>query len=144
MPRVSVVYICHDGTGRFLMHKRGASCRDEQGVWDTGGGSLDFGKTVIETLRDEIKEEWGTDVLKAELFGYRDVFRENEGQKTHWLALEWKVLIDPAKVRNGEPGKFDEIGWFRFDTLPAQLHSQLMPLFREKYEELKEFGKLPA
>lgn len=144
VPRVSIVYLCHDGKGHFLMHKRGQNTRDEQGVWDIGGGSLDFGKTVMETLREEIKEEYGTDVLLAELLGYRDVFREHEGKETHWLALDWKVLVDPAKAKNGEPHKFDEVGWFRLDNLPSPLHSQLMSLLVDKREELKEFGILPV
>lgn len=143
VPRVSIVFLCHDGEGRFLLHKRSQNCRDERGVWDCGGGGLDFGKTVQETLRDEVREEWGTDVFETELLGYRDVFRENTGEPTHWLALDWKVRVDPAQVRNAEPEKFEEIGWVRVDNLPTPLHSQLMLLFRNNKEKLKEFGELP-
>ncbi|MDQ5951478.1 MAG: 8-oxo-dGTP diphosphatase, partial [Patescibacteria group bacterium] len=52
--------------------------------------------------------------------------------KTHWIALDYKVLVDRKKTKNGEPHKFDEIGWFRIDTLPFPLHSQF-PFALEKY-----------
>src|SRR3989344_3566011 len=121
---ISVVFFCHDGQGRFLMQKRGTAARDEHGVWDIGAGGLELHSTPEETLRQEIKEEYGTDVLDSELLGFRDVHREHDGQKTHWLALDFKVLVDPSKVVNGEPHKFDAIDWFSLDQLPKNMHSQ--------------------
>jgi len=34
----------------------------------------------------EIKEEYCTDVLGFDFLGYRDVHREHNGKKTHWIA----------------------------------------------------------
>ncbi len=130
---VSVIYICHDGKGNILLNKRGVNCRDEKGVWDCGGGGLEFGDTVEETLRKEIKEEYCTDVLDFEFLGFRDVHREPDGQKTHWIALDFKVLVDKEKASNGEPHKFDEVSWFPISALPNPLHSQF-PNFLEKYK----------
>jgi len=65
--------------------------------------------------------------------GFRDVHREHEGRPTHWIALDFKVLVDKEKVKIGEPHKFDDIGWFRRDSFPAEVHSQL-PFFLEKYK----------
>jgi 8-oxo-dGTP pyrophosphatase MutT (NUDIX family) len=131
---VSIVFTCHDGKGNYLLAKRGTNCRDEHGTWDPGGGGLEFGDSVEATLRKEIAEEYGADVLAYEFLGFRDVHREQNGRKTHWVALDFKVLVDPAKVKNGEPHKLDEIGWFRLDTLPAPLHSQY-PKFLELYKD---------
>ncbi|MFA5127203.1 MAG: NUDIX domain-containing protein [Patescibacteria group bacterium] len=132
---VAIVYFCHDGQGNFLMSKRSKNCRDEHGCWDQGGGGLEFDHDVIETLKKEIKEEYCTDVLAYEFLGYRDVHREHGGQRTHWLALDFKVLVDQSKVKNGEPHKFEEIAWFTLDNLPEPLHSQtpnFIKLYREK------------
>ena len=132
---LTVVYFCHDGKGNFLMNKRGKNCRDEQGRWDQGGGGVEFGQTIEETLGREIKEEYGTDVIEYEFLGFRDMHRElSNGQKTHWVALDFKVLVDRGKVKNGEPDKFDAVEWFTLDTLPSPLHSQT-PYFLEKYRE---------
>lgn len=122
---VSVSFFCHDGNGNYLLQKRGMNCRDEHGRWDFGGGGLDVHDTVEETLYKEVKEEYGADIISYESMGYRDVHREHDGVKTHWLALYFKVLVDRAQVVNGEPHKFDEIGWFRLDALPDPLHSQI-------------------
>ena len=94
---------------------------------------MEFGDTVENTLNKEIKEEYCTDVIQSEFLGFRDVHRMHEGRKTHWIALDFKVLVDVNKVKNGEPHKFDEIGWFTLDALPQPLHSQF-PFFLEKYK----------
>ncbi|HEY1407157.1 MAG TPA: NUDIX domain-containing protein [Spirochaetota bacterium] len=131
---VTVVFQCHDGQGNFLFGKRSANCRDEHGTWDPGGGGLEFGDTAEETLRKEIREEYGAEVLDFEFLGYRDVLRGSDGQRTHWVALDFKVLVDPKQVRNGEPHKLDEIAWFTLDDLPAPMHSQ-WPIFFENHQE---------
>jgi 8-oxo-dGTP diphosphatase len=131
---VSIVFFCHDGEGNFLLSKRSTNCRDEHGTWDPGGGGLEVHDTVEDTIRKEIKEEYCADVLAQEFLGFRDVHREHEGKKTHWIALDFKVLIDKTQVKNGEPHKLEEIGWFRLETLPSPLHSQF-PYFLEKYRE---------
>jgi len=131
---VTIVYFCHDGNGNFLLNKRSENCRDEHNTWDPGGGGLDFDDTVENTLRKEIKEEYCTDVLSYDFLGFRDVHREHNGKKTHWIALDFKVLIDRVKAQNGEPHKFTEIGWFTIDKLPSPPHSQF-PYFLEKYKD---------
>jgi len=131
---VTIVYLCHDGNGNILLNKRSNNCRDEHGTWDPGGGGLEFGDTIENTLKKEITEEYCTDVFKYEFLGYRDVHREHNDKKTHWIALDFKVLIDREKVKNGEPHKFDEIAWFTLNSLPTPLHSQF-PNFLELYKD---------
>ncbi len=130
---VCVVYFCHDGKGNVLMAKRSSKTRDEHRLWDIGGGAVEFDADVIETIHKEIKEEYCTDVLKCEFLGYRDVHRINKRRKTHWIALDFKVLVDRKKVKNGEPEKFDEIAWFAEDKIPKDIHSQL-PKFLKLYK----------
>jgi len=129
----AVVYFCHDGKGNFLLNKRNQNCRDEKGMWDPGGGGIELGDSVIETLKKEIKEEYCTDVIEYEFLGYRDVHRKNNGTNTHWIALDFKVLVDRALIKNGEPHKFDAVEWFTLNSLPTPLHSQF-PHFLELYK----------
>lgn len=131
---VTIVYLCHDGSGNILLNKRNANCRDEHGTWDPGGGGLEFGDTVLDTLRKEIGEEYCTDVLDYEFLGYRDVHREHKDKRTHWIALDFKVLIDKKKAGNGEPHKFEAVEWFTLDNLPSPLHSQF-PAFLNLYKD---------
>jgi ADP-ribose pyrophosphatase YjhB (NUDIX family) len=131
---VSVVYLCHDGKGKFVMAKRSANARDEQGCWDCGGGGLEFNETVEQQLRTEIKEEYDADVLDFEFLGYRDVHRQHGKLPTHWIALDFKVLVDPKQVKINEPHKFDDIGWFDLNDLPSPMHSQ-HEYFFQKYRD---------
>ena len=119
------------------MAQRSENARDEQHIWDIGGGAVEFGQTVEDALRSEIKQEYCTDVIDYEFMGHRDVHRSRGGLPTHWIALDFKVLVDPLKVAIGEPHKFDDIGWFTQSTLPKNVHSQL-PTFLELYK-----SKLP-
>lgn len=131
---VTIVNFCHDGHGKFILAKRSKNSRDEHGKWDIGGGGVEWGESVESTMRREIKEEYSTDVLEYKFLGFRDVHRIHDGRKTHWIALDFKVLVDPKKVANGEPHKFDEVKWFTLRTLPKDLHSQL-PDFLKRYKE---------
>jgi 8-oxo-dGTP pyrophosphatase MutT (NUDIX family) len=130
----TVVFACHDGHGNYLLSKRSDKCRDEHGTWDPGGGGVELHDTIEQTLRKEVSEEYCADVLDFEFLGYRSVHRIHNGEPTHWISLDFKVLVDPGQVRNGEPHKLDDIRWFRLDALPKPLHSQY-PHFLEKYKE---------
>jgi len=133
---VCVVYFCHDGQDNFVMNKRGENCRDEIGKWDVGGGALELGEKYEDRIKQEIKEEFCANVLDYEFLGFRDMHRIHQGVKTHWLAIDFKVLIDKEKVKNGEPHKFDDLKWFTLDNIPndEELHSS-MPLFFKKYKD---------
>jgi 8-oxo-dGTP diphosphatase len=131
-PRVSCVFICHDGAGRILLARRSAGARDEPGTWDTGAGALEFGETFEAAVTREVKEEYATDPREISLLGVRNVVRTEP--LSHWVAVVFAVRVDPATAAIGEPHKFDELGWFDPGALPAPLHSQLSPtleLFRD-------------
>ena len=134
---VCVVYFCHDGNGEFVMAKRNSNSRDEHGCWDIGGGAIELGDTVEDTILREIREEYCTDVLNFEFLGYRDVHRIHDGKATHWIALDFKVQINRDKVKIGEPHKFDEIAWFDLENLPTKTHSQFPKFLELHYDKLK-------
>ncbi len=135
---VTVTFFCHDGNGEYVFSKRSVRCRDEHGCWDPGGGSLDFGEDVVATLHREIREEYNSPVLECEFLGYRDIHRVQNEKPTHWISLDFKVLVDRAQVRNNEPHKFDDLQWFRLDNLPEPMHSQwetALEMYREELEK---------
>lgn len=134
---IAVAFFCHDGKGNVLMSKRSENARDEHGKWDIGAGGIELGQTVEETLAKEIKEEYCAEIIKAEFMGYRTVFREHNSQKTHWIMFDFKVQIDPAQAKNGEPHKFDDLRWFPSNAMPQseEMHSQIPNFIRvnQKY-----------
>ncbi len=119
------------------MHKRSKQCRDERGTWDCGGGSMEFGETLENAVRREVKEEYGADALDIKYMTTLNVLREHNGKVTHWIKNMHWVLLDPAQVIIGEPDKIDELGWFTIDNLPKPLHSQI----ETEVQVLKDFLK---
>lgn len=122
---VTCSFVCHDGNGKILLHQRSQNCRDEQGNWDNGGGAHEFGDSLEDTVRREIKEEYGADAFNLQFIKTYDAHRQLEdGTPTHWVAILYAAQVDPRQVKNNEPHKIDDIGWFSLDNLPAPLHSQ--------------------
>lgn len=134
-PGISIVFLCHDGDGNYLMAKRTEQCRDEHGKWDPGAGSLEFGEKIQDALRRELFEEYGVEPIRIQMLGCRDVHRECQGHPTHWVAVDFKVQVDREKVINKEPHKHSEIKWFSANELyliSDNCHSQ-WPQFYMRY-----------
>lgn len=132
-PTVSCVFVCHDGAGRVLLARRGAAARDEPGTWDTGAGALEHGESFEAAVAREVREEYTAEALTVETIGVRNILRGDP--VSHWVAVVCAVEVDPARVAIGEPHKFDALGWFTPDDLPAPRHSQLeatLGLFRAR------------
>lgn len=121
---VSVCAIVHDGNGNILLMKRGAKARDENGHWDICGGAVEFGESIADALHRELLEELNVVPIETIFLNVYDAHRTHNGKSTHWVALLHAALVDPSKIKNNEPHKIDELGWFKNDTLPEPLHSQ--------------------
>ncbi len=133
-PAIAIVFFCHDGNGNYLFSKRSQNCRDENGCYDPGGGLLELNETIDQLLHRELREEYNAKPMKYEFLGMREMHRLNKGQKTHWIALDFKVLVNRSEVKNNEPHKFDELIWRKMNDLPGPMHSQ----FQVAYEKYKE------
>jgi ADP-ribose pyrophosphatase YjhB (NUDIX family) len=139
---ITTPFYCHDGKGNILMHKRTAQCRDEHGRWDTGSGKLEFNLSLEENVLQEVLEEYGCKgVIEGQLPAH-DIFREQEGVKTHWMAVPFFIKVNPAEVKNGEPHKIEEITWFPINKLPKPLHTGFEYTFKRYKNQFKQyFGK---
>lgn len=138
---ISIVFVCHDGNGKFLLHKRSTNCRDEQGCWDFGGGKLEFGETLVEGLLRELREEYGCSkpVFEETLYPRERFHTLPDDTKSHWIYFPFILRIDPAQVIIGDPDKMDEIGWFTLDNLPQPLHSAIPSFIANFKNELAKY-----
>ena len=123
---VTCVFYCYDCKGRLLLHKRSKNCRDEIGRWDCGGGSIEFGESFEEAVRREVKEEYCVNIKKLTFAGVNNLIRNHKGRKTHWVAILFACLVDPKKVKIGDPVKMSDIGWFYPNKPPKPLHSMYL------------------
>ena len=129
---VTTPFYCNDGKGNFLFHKRSTKCRDEHGAWDVGSGKLEFGQSPEESALREVLEEYGCEGVIQEQMPTFSIVRTWDGKKTHWIAIPFFIKVNPDEVKNNEPEKIDEIGWFTLSNLPDPLHTGFQYAF-EKY-----------
>lgn len=132
---ITTPFYCNDGHGKWLLHKRSTKCRDEHGRWDFGSGKLEFGLSLQENVLKEVLEEYGCKGKIQEQLPALSIFREMNGKPTHWVAIPFFVKVDPTEVKNNEPEKMEEMGWFDFKNLPIPMHSG----FQQTYEQLKPY-----
>src|SRR3989344_464945 len=94
--------------------------KNEKGFWETPGGSVDFGETLKQAVKREIKEEYGIEIDIVEQFPAADHIIPKENQ--HWVATTFLAKIRKNQVpKILEPDKCDEIGWFNLSKLPEPL-----------------------
>ena len=129
-PKIGVDYVgvttpfyCHDGKGNLLLHKRSKACRDEHGRWDAGSGKLEHNLSFEENVLQEVLEEYGCKGKIQDRLPAHDIFREQNGLMTHWVAVSFFIKVNPKEVKNCEPHKIEELGWFTLDNLPEPLHT---------------------
>ena len=120
---ISTPFYCNDGKGNFLMHKRSELCRDEHGKWDFGGGQLEFGQDIAESVLREVLEEYGCKGEIQEQLPPHSIMREQNRVQTHWVVIPFFIRVNPEDIIHKEPEKKLELGWFRLDKLPSPLHS---------------------
>jgi len=138
---ISMPFYCNDGSGHFLVHRRGEQARDERGRWDFGGGKLDFGEEVEDGVLREVKEEYGVKGEIQEQLPAHSILRKQNGVNTHWLVTPFFVRVDIKKARIMEPNKFSELRIVTLDNLPRPFHTgaqKSMKKYREIFEKYRK------
>ena len=105
--------------GETFLLKRGINSKNEAGYWNKPGGAVEYGETLMQAMKREVKEEVGVEV---EIFGYlqhSDHIIEKEGQ--HWMGFNLIGRIKSGEPKNMEPEKFDDARWFNLRKLPKKL-----------------------
>ena len=129
--------IVNDKNQVLLMHRTGKSSGGLGGTWSRPGGTVEFGETVDDAIKREIKEELNLDI---ELFGI-GTFHEDivikDGEKRHWLSYGPFAKIVGGELKNTEPEKHDKIEWFDLDNLPENI----VHYTKKAIEDYKEWLK---
>jgi 8-oxo-dGTP diphosphatase len=116
---VGVGAIIKDEQGRVFLARRGPLAKNERGLWEFPGGSVEFGEKLTDALRREIKEEYGIEIAVGDLIDVVDHILPEEGQ--HWVSPSFVCAIISGEPSIHEPGKCTEIGWFHLSEMPGDL-----------------------
>ena len=116
---VGVGAIIFNDRGQVFLAQRGPLARNERGLCEFPGGSVEFGETLSAALQREMLEEFGIQIEVGELLDVADHILEEEGQ--HWVSPSYICRLTVGEPHIMEPGKCNAIGWFGLDEVPAQL-----------------------
>jgi 8-oxo-dGTP diphosphatase len=116
---VGVGAVIVDEQGRLFLARRGPAARNERGLWEFPGGSVEFGERLADALRREIFEEYGMTIKVGPLLDVADHILAGEGQ--HWVSPSFLCAVVSGAPQILEPEKCSEIGWFPVDLLPEDL-----------------------
>ena len=105
--------------GEVFLAQRGPLAKNERGLWEFPGGSVEFGEILAEALKREMKEEFGIEIEVGELLDVADHILTDEGQ--HWVSPTYLCRILSGEPRIMEPGKCSGIGWFDPYDVPKEL-----------------------
>lgn len=106
-------------SGKVFLARRGPQAKNERGLWEFPGGSVEFGERLADALRREIREEYGIEIEVGVLLDVADHILPQENQ--HWVSPTFLCRITSGEPAIREPGKCTEIGWFSLDEIPPDL-----------------------
>lgn len=118
-PRVGIGVMLQNEKGEVLLGLRHGS--HGAGEWSFPGGHLEWGETVFETAKREVKEETGLEIEKMELISVADELRYITTDNKHFLNIGVKAEYDGGEPQVMEPEKCREWHWFSLDDLPGKL-----------------------
>lgn len=116
---VGVGAIIINARGELFMARRGPQAKNERGLWEFPGGSVEYGERLADALRREIREEYGVEIEVGELLDVADHILPDEGQ--HWVSPTYLCRITSGEPRILEPGKCTGIAWFSPEQVPPDL-----------------------
>jgi 8-oxo-dGTP diphosphatase len=116
---VGVGAVIRDDLGRVFLARRGPLAKNERGLWEFPGGSVEFGEKLADALRREIHEEYGMEIQVGPLLDVVDHILPAEGQ--HWVSPTYLCTWISGEAQIREPGKCTQITWVSPHEAPQDL-----------------------
>jgi 8-oxo-dGTP diphosphatase len=137
---VGVGAIILDAADRLFLAQRGPLAKNERGLWEFPGGSVEFGETLADALQREMAEEYGVQIQVGELLDVVDHILPEEGQ--HWVSPTFICTIKSGQPTIREPGKCTAIGWYAPEDVPEGLTQITRENLAHYLERLRGRGNL--
>lgn len=114
--KVGVGILVYNKEGKFALIKRKGA--HGEGTWAAFGGHIDFGESVFDTAKREVREEGGIDIANLEILGFTEDFFEQE--QKHYITIFVKADWAAGELKRGDR-EWTEIGFFDMNNLPEPL-----------------------
>lgn len=99
--------------GKLLLSLRGKKAKNEVGKWEIPGGSVEFGETIEEGIKREVKEELDVEIEVKEMLQLCDHIIPDENQ--HWVSPTYICELKSGTPQIMEPEKCEKLGWFSIE-----------------------------
>jgi 8-oxo-dGTP diphosphatase len=110
--------------GKILLGRRQGS--HGAGTWSPPGGRLEYGESIEDCARRELREETSLELGPITFGPYtNDLFPEVEQQYVTAFVIAYDAVGEP---RNTEPHKCEGWAWFGWHELPAELFAPMRSL----------------
>jgi 8-oxo-dGTP diphosphatase len=100
--------------GKVLLIQRGAE--PNKGFWGTPGGYVGWDETLEDTVKREVKEETGLDVVKTILIG---VYSSPSRHPKQVINVVYATEIKDGEIKYGDDAT--DAKWFSIDSLPKPM-----------------------
>lgn len=121
------VFLIKDG--RILLGKRIG--KTGYGTWCLPGGHLEYGESLGDAAKRELKEETG---ITAENVEFLHIINDVQ-YGDHYIHINFLAKNFEGEVKVTEPDKFSEWKWFSIDYLPENMfagHQKFVPAYVKK------------
>ena len=101
---IGVGAIIVNRAGKLFLAQRGPQAKNERGLWEFPGGSLEFGERLTDALKREIREEYGIDIEIRDLLKLADHMLPDEQQHrvppnlTAVTRLDWQLYLERINI----------------------------------------------
>lgn len=107
---VGVGALIQNDRGEILLALRSQQAKNERGLWEIPGGAVEFGETLEQALKREIREEIGVEIELLKLLHVCDHILPTERQ--HWVSPTYICRITSGTPTIMEPHKCDQLAWY--------------------------------
>ncbi len=98
------------------------------GTWCLPGGHVEYGESLIDAARREVKEETG---ITLENLDFLHLINDH-GKEAHYIHINFIAKDFYGEAKATEPDKFAEWKWFEINHLPEKIffgHQKFIPAY---------------
>lgn len=123
---------------RNIDSKKASSDLHGEGTWTFPGGKLDFGESIYDCAKRELKEETNLDLLTCKVI----CINNNIVKEAQYITFGILVNKFKGKIKTMERDEITEWKWFKLDKLPKNLYSptkKILDMYKKKrFFDIKE------
>ncbi len=118
-PRIGIGVMIQNKKGQVLLGLRQGS--HGAGEWSFPGGHLEFGETIFDCAKREVKGETGLEINQFQLISVSEDLKYIKSDNKHYITIGILTEYKGGIPKLLEPNKCREWRWYDLNNLPDNL-----------------------